>query len=70
MEDYDIKGIVAKFEATVPPGDDAAAQAFFEEIFPNFPQELKEAFLREALISALEKSVNEMAEGRANESMA
>ena len=49
----------AKLEATVPPGDDAAAQAFFEEVFPNFPQELKEAFLREALTSALERAASE-----------
>lgn len=58
MEQFDIKSIVAKFEATVPPGDDAAAQAFFEEIFPNFSQEVKEAFLREALVSAIERAAN------------
>ena len=59
MEEYAIKSIVAKFEATVAPGDDAAAQAFFEEVFPHFSQELKDAFLREALTSAIERAAND-----------
>lgn len=67
MDEQDIKRIVEKFETSVPPGDDAAAQAFFEEVFPNFSQELKEAFLREALVRAIEQSANElMGEQRPN----
>ncbi len=62
-DDHDIKKIVARFEETVPPGDDAAAQAFFENEFPSFSEEVKQAFLREALVSAIESAAEELTGG-------
>jgi hypothetical protein len=70
MDENDIKEIVQKFEATVPPGDEEAARVFFEEVFPNFSQDLKDAFLREALVSAIEQSAEELMAGRKGDSEA
>lgn len=55
-DEHDIRAIVEQFEKTVPPGDDAAAQVFFESVFPTLSQEMKDAFLREALVSAMERA--------------
>lgn len=62
MNEFDIKQIVEKFEATVPPGDNAAAQQFFDEIFPHFSSDMKAAFLREALVSAIEEAADDLGE--------
>jgi hypothetical protein len=54
--ELDIKEIVERFEATVAPGDDAGAQAFFEKEFPNFSEEAREALQKEALAGAIERA--------------
>ncbi len=58
-EKTDTELLIERFETEVPPGDDAAAQAFFEREFPNMTEEAKLAFLREALASALEATAEE-----------
>jgi hypothetical protein len=61
-DEFDIRNIVKRFEETVLPGDDAAAQLFFENEFPHFSEDVRQAFLREALVSAIESAAVELHE--------